>query len=704
MRYAVMCAVLLGTVGVSSLPAKVPFTFDAMMRLARIDDPQVSPDGKFVAFTVQMADLPNNTKPTNIYIVPVAGGSPQRIASDGTSNARPRWTPDSKRIFFTSDRPNTSEVVNSTQVWSMNADGSDPRPVTNVPTGADGVSVSPDGNLILFTSDVYPACSAPNATPGIEFDAACNKTNLDKEAASKTKVRVYTSLLYRHWNQYQGVRRRHLLIQTLNGSFKVRDLTPGAGNAPPFSLGGPDGYAFSPDSVQIAYAANTDSDLSTSTNSDLFTVSAAGGPAKRITTNPGADEAPLYSPDGRYLAYRTQRRAGYESDQWSLAVIDVQTGKSSTLTDSLDRWVETFTWASDSQRLFFTIDEHGTHPLMMISVDGGAVRTIAQGPTSISSMQFTPHDRIMVYAEQSGSRPVEIYKATSKGGSGVPMTHLNDAILDAYDLTPLENITVDGADSAKVDSFIVKPPNFNPAQRYPALFLIHGGPQGDWGESWTYRWNAQIFAAAGYVVVMPNPHGSIGYGQAFTDAVNGDWGGRAYADIMATADTVSALPYVDPNRLVAAGGSYGGYMIDWILGHTNRFKALVSHAGVFDLVSEAGTTEELWFTKWENKGFPWENSALYEKWSPSSFVKNFKTPTLVTQGEIDYRVPIGQSQELFTALQQMKVPSKLVQFPDEGHWVLKPQNSQIWYSTVIDWLNQYTRVGSTASPASTTTH
>ena len=283
------------------------------------------------------------------------------------------------------------------------------------------------------------------------------------------------------------------------------------------------------------------------------------------------------------------------------------------------------------------------------------------------------------------------------------MTHLNDAILDAYNLTPLENITVDGADSAKVDSFIAKPPNFNPAQRYPALFLIHGGPQGEWGESWTYRWNAQIFAAAGYVVVMPNPHGSIGYGQAFTDAVNGDWGGRAYADIMATADTVSALPYIDPNRLVAAGGSYGGYMIDWILGHTNRFKALVSHAGVFDLVSEAGTTEELWFTKWENKGFPWENIALYEKWSPSSFVKNFKTPTLVTQGEIDYRVPIGQSQELFTALQQMKVPSKLVQFPDEGHWILKPQNSQVWYSTVIDWLNQYTRISSTASPAGTTT-
>ena len=249
---------------------------------------------------------------------------------------------------------------------------------------------------------------------------------------------------------------------------------------------------------------------------------------------------------------------------------------------------------------------------------------------------------------------------------------------------------MDSNADAKVESFVVKPPGFNASQKYPVLFLIHGGPEGDWGENWSYRWNAQVFASAGYLVVMPNPHGSTGFGQSYTDAVNGDWGGAPYADIMSTVDYVSNLPYVDKDRLVAAGGSYGGYMIDWLLGHTDRFKALVSHAGVYDLPSEAGTTDEQWFTKWEFQGAPWENTDQYAKWSPSAFAKNFKTPTLVTQGELDYRVPLGQSQQLFTALQEQKIPSKLIQFPDEGHWILKPQNSQFWYANVIDWLNEFT--------------
>ena len=376
-----------------------------------------------------------------------------------------------------------------------------------------------------------------------------------------------------------------------------------------------------------------------------------------------------------------------------------QSGRMNTLTDSLDRWVEEYTWSPDSTRLFFTIDDHGTNPLMMIPLEGGAIRTIAQGPTSVSDVQFSKVVKTMIYVDQSGSRPAEIYRATSKGGAGVPLTKLNEAVINTYELPALERISVDGAESAKVESFVVKPPGFNPANKYPVVFLIHGGPQGDWGESWSYRWNAQVFAGAGYVVVQPNPRGSIGYGQAFTDGVNGDWGGRAYDDIMATVDYVSNLPYVDKDRLLAAGASYGGYMIDWILGHTDRFRALVSHGGVYDLRSEAGTTEELWFVKWEFQGFPWENPELYDKWSPSSYVKDFKTPTLVTQGEIDYRVPIGQSQELFTALQQMKIPSKLVLFPDEGHWILKPQNSQFWYKTVLDWLAQYSHTAGDRSSA-----
>jgi dipeptidyl aminopeptidase/acylaminoacyl peptidase len=689
MRNAALWALLAGTLGASlTFGAKAPFTFEAMMKIARIDEPQLSPDGKTVAFTVQTIDMPNNTKPAQIYVVPVdGGGAPRRLTNDGNSNTRPRWMPDSKRIVFVSDRSNGS------QIWSMNADGTDPKPLTNVPTGADGVTVSPDGKLILFTSEVYPSCAPPNAIAGVDYDATCNKTNLEQENASKMKARVYTSLLYRHWTQYTGKRRQHLLIETLDGGNRIRDLTPGNLSAPPFSLGSPDAYAFSPDSVQITYVSNTDADLSTSTNSDLFAVAAAGGEAKRITTNPGADEGPLYSPDGKYLAYRTQIRAGYESDQWRLAVMDLQSGTMNTLADSLDRWMQEYTWAPDSKRIFFTIADRGTNPLMMIAPTGGPIATIAHGPTSVGAMQFTADGRTMIYTEQSGSKPAEINKAVSKGGTGSPLTHLNDSVLDQYELTALEKISVDAGNGSKVESYVVKPPNFNASVKYPVLFAIHGGPQGDWGESWSYRWNAQVFAGAGFIVVLPNPHGSTGYGQNFTDAVNGDWGGRAYDDIMATVDYVSNLPYVDKDRIVAAGASYGGYMIDWILGHTDRFRALVSHAGVYDLRSEAGTTEELWFPKWEFQGFPWENPEQYEKWSPSSYVKNFKTPTLVTHGELDYRVPIGQGQQLFTALQQMKIPSKLVQFPDEGHWIMKPQNSEFWYATVIDWLSGYTKKG-----------
>jgi dipeptidyl aminopeptidase/acylaminoacyl peptidase len=684
MRNAASTVLLILAISICASGAKAPFTFDAMMRLARIDDPQLSPDGKLVAFAVQTVDMANNNKPSHIFVVPLDGGTPQQLTHEGTSNARPRWASDSKRIFFVSDRNNGS------QVWSMNVDGSGVSQITNLPTGAEGVTVSPDGKLMLFTSDVYPGCESPTAMPGVDYDPVCNKMNLDQEADTKMKARVYSSLLYRHWTEYAGRRRKHLLIQLSDGSGKIRDLTPGDLNTPPFALGGPEPYTFSPNSVQITYVANTEPDPATSTNSDLFTVAAAGGKAKRITTNPGADEGPVYSPDGKYLAYRTQIRAGYESDQWRLAVLDLQTGQMNTLTDSLDRWVESFTWSTDSKSIFFTIADHGTNPLLMIPVVGGPIRTIAQGPTSISSVQFTADNKTMIYADQSGSHPTEIYKALSKGGSGIPLTHLNDSVLDSYQLSPLETISVDGADGAKIESFVVKPPDFNPANKYPVLFAIHGGPEGEWGESWSYRWNVQVLAGAGYVVVLPNPHGSIGYGQAFTDAVNGDWGGRPYDDIMATVDHVADLPYVDRDRMVAAGASYGGYMIDWILGHSDRFKALVSHAGVYDLRSEAGTTDELWFVKWEFQGFPWENPELYHKWSPSSYTKRFKTPTLVTQGEIDYRVPVGQSQQLFTALQQMKIASKLVQFPDEGHWILKPQNSQFWYTTVLDWLNQYT--------------
>ncbi len=375
-----------------------------------------------------------------------------------------------------------------------------------------------------------------------------------------------------------------------------------------------------------------------------------------------------------------------------LMTLERSTGHVAALTDGLDRWVNSFTWSPDSAALFFTTGDRGRQAIQLITVTGGAVRVAASGDSELDDIQLTHDGKTMVYTQQTGASPVEIYRAASTGGAPVALTHLNDATLNACQLAPLEEYWADAPDGARVHYFVAKPYGFSADKKYPVLYLIHGGPQGAWGYSWTYRWNAQVFAAAGYVVVEPNPRGSTGYGQKFIDDINGDWGGKVYNDIMAVVDhSLANLPYADPDKTVAAGGSYGGYMIDWILGHSQRFKALVSHAGVYDLTSEFGATEELWFPLWEMGGTPWDKHDDYEKWSPSSYVKDFHTPTLVIDGELDFRVPYTQGLELYTALQMQKVPSKLLVYPDEGHWVLKPRNSLLWYKTFIDWFDSWVK-------------
>jgi dipeptidyl aminopeptidase/acylaminoacyl peptidase len=652
---------------------KQPFDVATLLKLSRISEPQLSPDGRQVAFTVQSIDLDKNTKPKNIYIVPVNGGTPRQLTQAGSQNERPRWSPNSRQIYFVSNRGGSS------QVWVMDADGGGSRQLTRVSTEVSGITISRDGKKMVFLSSVYPECSA---------DDACNKEKLDAEAQSKVKARIYTSLLYRHWNDWQSKRRQHLLVANTDGS-GVKDLTPGPHIVPPFSLGGPEDYDISPDSNEVAFTMNVDANAATSTNSDIYTVPLAGGEPKKITIGLGAENAPLYSPDAKYLAFRSQARPGYESDRWRLMVLERATGRTTSLTEALDRWVGSVTWSPDSTRLFFTMEDRGRHGLQMINVAGGGATAIISGASTVDDVQFTPDGRTMIYTEQSASRPTEILRAMSTERSGVALTHLNDATLDSAILTPPEEVYVESQDRTRVHAFVFKPPSFSTSRKYPVLFLIHGGPQGAWGESWSYRWNPQVFASAGYVVVMPNPRGSTGYGQKFTDDINNDWGGKVYEDIMAVVDHIAAQRYADPDRMAAAGGSYGGYMVDWMLGHTNRFKALVSHAGVFDLRSMAGETEELWFPKWEFGGMPWENPETYEKWSPSYFVKDFKTPTLVIHGELDYRVPVGQGMQLFTSLQMQKVPSKMLLFPDEGHWILKPQNSVLWYSSFLDWIGEW---------------
>ena len=676
-----LCAVLLFAPALV-LAQKLPFDVQALLRISRISEPQLSPDGRTVAFTVQSIDLAQNSKPKQIWTVPASGGPPHQVTTQGTDNERPEWSPDSKQIAFISDRGG------SAQVWITNADGTGARQVTNLSTEAGGVLFSPDGKRLVFTSSVYVDCP----------DDACNKTRIEEDKNNKVKARSYTTLLYRHWTEWQTKRRSHLMVVGAAGG-AVKDLTPGDRDVPPFSLGGPDDYAISPDSREVCFVMNADPVPATSTNTDLYVVPIAGGDARKITLNPGADESPQYSPDGKWLAYRSQPRAGYESDRWRLNVLERATGRVNPLTESLDRPVQSFTWSPDSNALFFTVLDRGRQGIEMIPTTGGASRVIVTGASTLDDMQLSSDGSTMIYSQQSGSSPVELYRASSAGGTPVALTHLNDPILSAHQMTPLEDFWVDGAENARVQSFVMKPPNFQPTQKYPVLFLIHGGPEGEWGEEWTYRWNAQVFAAAGYLVIMPNPRGSFGYGQKFTEDIKDDWGGKVFTDILAVVDHVATLPYADPDRMAAAGGSYGGYMIDWMLGHTTRFKAFVSHAGVFDLRSEFGATEELWFPLWEFNGTPWDNPDSYSKWSPSFYVKDFKTPTLVIHGEQDFRVPYTQGLQLFTALQLQKVPSKLLVYPDEGHWILKPQNSVLWYNSFLDWIGEWTKAVTPAPPA-----
>jgi len=666
---------LLGLAAAAFLHAqKAPFTVEALLGIQRISEHQLSPDGSTVLFTVQSVDINANTKPRQIWTVSAEGGTPRKLTSEG-NNYRPRWSPDGKTVAFHSTRKGGA------QIWLMHPDGSNARQLTTLAAEADGVIFSPDGKKLIFTSEVFPECA----------DDACNKRKLDAETASKVKARVYTSLLYRHWDTWQGARRKHIFLLPVEGG-TAKDLTPGARDVPPFSLGGPDDYAVSPDGNELAYVQNTDPEPWLSTNSDIYVVSLnEPGEPRKVVENPAADSSPAYSPDGRYLVYRAQVRAGFESDRWRLMLLDRASGRSRPLTENLDLNVNGMAWAPDSKRLAFVAEDRGRANIHLVAVAGGAARSIVAGASTMDDPQFTPDGRAMIYAENSGSAPVELFRASSAGGTPAPLTRLNDAHLASYALAKLEDFFVEAGAGARVHSFTVKPPNFDAKAKYPVLFLIHGGPQGAWGENWSYRWNPQVFASAGFVVVLPNPRGSTGYGQKFTDDVSGDWGGRAFEDIMAVVEQVAKQPWADSERFAAAGGSYGGYMVNWMLGHTDRFKALVSHAGVYDLRSMGGETEELWFTKWEFGGMPWQTPETHERWSPSNFVQSFKTPILVIHGEQDYRVPLGQGLQLFTAAKMNDVPAKLLLYPDEGHWILKPQNSVLWYNTFIDWIKEWTQ-------------
>lgn len=653
-----------------------PFTINELINIRRVGDPQLSPDGKWVAYSITDTDKAANRRTTQVYLVASSGGEVRQITKEKASSSQPRWSPDGTKLAFISARDGAP------QIWTMDAGGNNLKKISNVALGADNPVWSPDGKMLAFTSEVYPECP----------DNDCNAKRDEQASASKVKARIADRLLYRHWTTWKEGKRSHLFIVASEGGTS-RDMTPGDYDAPPFSLGGPNDYAFSPDSKEFVFARNTDKDEALSTNGDLFIVPVTGGEAKRITgDNKGADLSPQYSPDGRYIAYRSQARAGFEADRWRLMLYDRQSNKSRSISEQIDNNVESFVFSPDGKKVYLGIGERGRHSIYEMQMGGTAIKKIF-GEGTTDDLKISADGKDFIFTKNSATRPVEIYRSNADGSNVKALTTTNDAVMDTFGLRAVEDMDWEGANGAKIHGFVVKPANFDASKKYPLIVLIHGGPQGAWNDGWSYRWNPQVFAASGYVVFMPNPRGSTGYGQTFTDEISGDWGGKVYTDLMNGVAKVAAAPYVDKERIGAAGGSYGGYMVNWILGHNDdpriKFKALVSHAGVYNLTSMYGATEELWFADWEFKGKPWTNTAIYEQWSPHKFAANFKTPTLVVHGELDYRVPVTEGLQLFTALQSQHVPSRLLYYPDEGHWVLKAQNSELWYNTVLGWFDTY---------------
>jgi dipeptidyl aminopeptidase/acylaminoacyl peptidase len=656
-------------------PSK-PFTIDDLIKTRRVADPQVSPDGRLIAYTITDTDKAANKRLTQIYLISVDGEDARQLTNEKQSSSAPRWSPDGRLLAFVSARDGES------QIWTMDVESGEAKKISNVAMGASDPVWSPDGKWIAFTSEVYPECASDE----------CNQKRAEAAAASKVKAKIADRLLFRHWNAWKEGKRNHIFVVSVETG-AARDLTSGDFDAPPFSLGGMTDYAFSPDSQELAFARNTDKDESRSTNGDIFIVPISGGEARRITgDNPANDLSPRYSPDGRYVAYRAQAKPGFEADRWRLMIYDRKTGQSHSITEQIDNNIESFTFAPDGERILASVLERGRQPVYDLSITGATARKIIIDGFN-DDVQVSANGRMMVFTRQSLARPVEIFRSSATGGVVTQVTKINDGLYAEFNLKPAEEVTWEGASGAKVQGWITKPASFAANRKWPMIVLIHGGPQSAWNDSWSYRWNPQMFAAAGYVVFSPNPRGSIGFGQKFTDDISGDWGGKVYKDLMNGVAYVASLPYIDRDRIGAAGGSYGGYMVNWILGHNDdssvKFKALVSHAGLFNLSSMYGATEELWFPEWEFKGTPWTNSKMYEQWSPHMFVKNFRTPTLVVHGEMDYRVPVTEGLQLFTALQRQGVDSKLLYYPDEGHWVLKPQNSELWYTTVLDWFDSH---------------
>jgi dipeptidyl aminopeptidase/acylaminoacyl peptidase len=649
-------------------------TIDDLLAAVRVTDPQLSPDGSRVLFVRTTTDLKTGKRNGDIWSVAADGSSAARELIGGdTSENTPRFVSDGRRVAFISSRDGAP------QVYIADATGGNVRKITTLARGVQPpLVVSSDGSHVAFVSDVYSECT----------DEACNKRKSDEADTNPVKVHRLTRLLYRHWDEWRENIRHHVFVADL-ASGRTTDVTPGDFDSPPGQQ--EDGaIAFSPDGSEIAFASNREGGdrEAWTTNHDVWVVPASGGEARKATTNPASDLQPVFSPDGRTLFVRAQRRAGFESDRWYLDAYDRSTGAKRTVFLSPDISVGDYSLSPDGATIWFTAAQEGREDLFTVPSAGGSPAPVLQGG-SISAPR--PGTGFAVFSKSTLTAPAEIFRVSDAGKDVKPLTHENTAWLKDVIFADPQSLTAATRVGLKIQYWLIKPPDFDASKKYPVVFLIHGGPQVAWEDAWSPRWNPSLWAAQGWVVAAPNPRGSFGFGQTFVDQISGDWGGRVMTDIDAVVAAVSKMPFADWQRMGIAGASYGGYAVNWILGHTNRYKAAVTHDGVFNLESMSLATEELWFTDWEFGGPPWtpKARAQFAKWSPHLYAHNIKTPTLIITNELDFRVPVDQGLQMFTVLRRNGVPSEALVFPDEGHWVLKALNSRTWHEAVFGWLNKY---------------
>lgn len=648
-------------------------TINDLVTALRVTQPALSPDGRLVAYVRTATDLASGTRSGDIYIAPSDGSAPPRQLVGGSQAESPQFLPDSRRVAFISARDG------ATQVYVVGVEGGQAAQVTTLSAGVGPpLVVAPDGRRIAFVSDVFRGCS----------DESCNRNRAQALEKDPVKMRRLAGLMFRHWNEWRDTQRHHVFVTDLD-SGDTLDITPGDFDAPPHNYED-GGLAFSADSRQVAVVSKREGrDVEAwSTNTDVWVAPVAGGDLKKLTPNPAADGSPVFSPDGRSVIVRAQRRPGFDSDRWYLDVYDLSTGARRAVFDAPDLSVDEFRLSPDGTAIWFTAADQGRRNLFLVPFAGGAPRRIATGG-SITSI--SPGNGFVVFAKSAMTAPTELFRVSGDGSGAKALTNENAPWLKDIAMPELESKSVPGANGTPIHYWLLKPPNFNPSQKYKTVFLIHGGPQDAWSDAWSWRWNPALWAAQGWVIVAPNPRGSTGFGQRFVDEVSQDWGGKVMTDLDAVFSAVTKLPFVDAGHLGIAGASFGGYAVNWIIGHTTRFKVAVSHNGVFNLESMAFATEELSFSEREFGGPAWSVTARrnYAKWSPHLFTDRITTPTLVIANEQDFRVPLDQGLQLLTALRRNGVPAEALVFPDEGHWVSKALNSQRWHEAVFDWIRRH---------------